>query len=161
MRFIISFGGAILNFAFFVTAAVIVYAAPSAADEIHGSVKDALERPLSGAELLLKAPNDNIVGKTVSDSEGNYEFLNVAPGSYAVWAEKSGFKKSSLAVTVGSGSSAPVVKGHSSYACEELYNIADAPCKSNSCQSRTRYNSNNKTFFDQYSTSFPVVLTDY
>ena len=51
--------GLLLAFALLIMATV-VKAAPGAADQIQGSIKDALGRPLSGASLILKAPDETI-----------------------------------------------------------------------------------------------------
>jgi outer membrane receptor protein involved in Fe transport len=80
--------------------AAVVYASPGATDEIHGTVKDALGRPLSGASMILKSTNATIIGKTQSDVDGYFEFKSVTPGIYAVMGEKLGFLASSAIVKV-------------------------------------------------------------
>ena len=109
MRSIINFACTILTLTFIIITSVVVCATLSIAGEISGSVRDALERPLSGAKLTLKKPDAAVVGSTLSDSDGNFTFMNIAPGDYAVWAEKAGFQKSSSAVTAVSGTSASVM----------------------------------------------------
>ena len=89
--------------ALFIIMAAVVYAAPGATDEIHGTIKDALGRPLSGASLVLKSPDETIIGRTQSDADGQFVFSSVAPGSYAVMAEKAGFQASTVKVTVEAG----------------------------------------------------------
>jgi outer membrane receptor protein involved in Fe transport len=81
----------------------VVYAAPVVTDVIQGTIKDALGRPLSGASLILKSPDDTIVGKTKSDADGHFVFSSVAPGTYAVLAENPGFQASTAIVTVEAG----------------------------------------------------------
>ncbi len=83
--------------------------APSMVNEIRGSVKDALERPLAGANLTLRTPDNKIVVKTRSDSDGNFVITKIAPGRYMLWAEKEGFNKSSTTVTVVSGTGGSVM----------------------------------------------------
>ena len=83
-----------------------VNAAPGATDEIQGTIKDALGRPLSGASLILKLPDETIIGKTKSDADGRFVFSSVKPGIYAVLAEKPGFEASTAIVTVEAGSMA-------------------------------------------------------
>ena len=78
-------------------------AAPGATDEIQGTIKDALGRPLSGASLILKSPDETIMGKTKSDADGHFVFSSVTPGAYAVLAEKPGFQASTAIVTVEAG----------------------------------------------------------
>jgi len=86
--------------------AAVVYAAPGAADEIRGTVKDALGRPLSGSSLTLKSPDETIIGQTKSDADGHFVFTNVSPGTYAVLADKPGFQESTAIVTVEAGTMA-------------------------------------------------------
>lgn len=88
----------------FLMMAAVVQAAPVATDEIQGTAKDALGRPLSGVTLTLKTPEENIVGKTQSDADGHFVFSGVTPGTYAVFGGKSGFQTSTAIVTVEAGS---------------------------------------------------------
>src|SRR5208283_292578 len=72
-------------------------------DEIHGTIKDALGRPLSGASLILKSPDETIMGQSKSDPNGHFVFSMVKPGIYAVLAEKPGFQASTAIVSVEAG----------------------------------------------------------
>ena len=83
--------------------AAVAYAAPGAVDEIQGTIKDALGRPLSGASLILKSPDETIMVRTKSDADGHFVFSSVKPGTYAVLAEKPGFQASTAIVTVEAG----------------------------------------------------------
>ncbi|MGA2192278.1 MAG: TonB-dependent receptor [Nitrospirota bacterium] len=94
--------GSALALALLIMAAV-VYAAPAAIDEIQGTIKDALGRPLPDASLVLKSPDETIMGKTKSDAGGHFVFTNVTPGTYSVLAEKTGFQASTAVVTVEAG----------------------------------------------------------
>jgi outer membrane receptor protein involved in Fe transport len=89
-----------LALAFFIITGAVVYAAPGGTDEIRGAIKDALGRPLSGASLVLKSPDETILGKAQSDAGGYFVFSDVTPGTYAVLAEKPGFETGSAVVTV-------------------------------------------------------------
>jgi outer membrane receptor protein involved in Fe transport len=84
--------------------AASLQAAPDATDQIQGTVKDALGRPLSGVSLTLKTPDETIVGKAASDAGGNFVFSGVEPGTYAVFGEKAGFQQSTAIVTKEAGS---------------------------------------------------------
>jgi outer membrane receptor protein involved in Fe transport len=86
--------------------ATAVKAAPGSADQIQGTIKDALGRPLSGASLVLKAPDETIIGQTKSDADGRFVFTSVTPGTYAIVAEKTGFQASTAIVTVEAGTAA-------------------------------------------------------
>jgi len=95
--------GSVLALALFMIMATVVYAAPGATDEIQGTIKDALGRPLSGASLILKSSDGAIISKTQSDADGNFVFSAVTPGTYAVFGEKPGFQASTTIVTVEAG----------------------------------------------------------
>ncbi|MGA8571821.1 MAG: TonB-dependent receptor [Desulfobaccales bacterium] len=106
MRFVKVLTGSALAFASFLIMAAVVYAAPLANDQIEGTIKDALGRPLAGASLVLKAPDETIKGRTTSDDNGNFVFSNVKPGIYAVLGEKSGFQAGTAIVTLKAGTTA-------------------------------------------------------
>ncbi len=95
--------GSALALALFIIMAAVAYAATGATDEIHGTVKDALGRPLSEASLILKSPDETIIGRTQSDADGQFVFSSVTPGNYAVMAEKTGFQTGTAKVTVEAG----------------------------------------------------------
>ena len=103
MRSIKVLTGSALTLALFIIMAAVAYAAQGAANEIQGTIKDALGRPLSGASLILKAPDETVRGRTKSDANGHFVFSNVKPGAYAVLAEKSGFQTGSAIVTLEAG----------------------------------------------------------
>ncbi|MFZ1035863.1 MAG: TonB-dependent receptor [Smithella sp.] len=103
MRSIKFFTGSALALVLFIIMAAVVYAAPGATDEIQGIIKDALGRPLAGASLKLKSSNETILAKTQSDVDGHFIFPSVTPGTYAVLAEKTGFKASTAVVKVEAG----------------------------------------------------------
>jgi outer membrane receptor protein involved in Fe transport len=88
------------------TMTVAVQAAPATTDEIEGTVKDALGRPLPGVSLTLKTPDEKTVDKAESDARGNFVFSGVAPGNYAVFGEKAGFQESTAVVTKEAGAMA-------------------------------------------------------
>src|SRR5258708_5570829 len=58
---------------------------------IEGVAKDALERPLSGVQLKLQAPDGRVVAQTTTDASGRYGFAGIAPGVYSVIGERKGF----------------------------------------------------------------------
>ncbi len=103
MRSIKVLAGTAFALVLYILMAGMVYADPGATDKIQGMIKDALGRPLSGASLTLKAPDETVMGKAQSDAGGNFEFSNVTPGTYAVLAEKPGFQASTAIVTVEAG----------------------------------------------------------
>ena len=58
---------------------------------ITGTVKDALNRPLPDVQLKLQTGDGRILGRTRSSLSGTFEFRNVPAGTYAIQAKKSGF----------------------------------------------------------------------
>jgi outer membrane receptor protein involved in Fe transport len=93
----------VLALTLFIMMTAVVYAAPGATDEIQGTIKDALGRPLPGASLVLKSSDETVMGKTQSDADGHFVFSNVTPGVYAILAEKTGFQASTAIATVEAG----------------------------------------------------------
>jgi outer membrane receptor protein involved in Fe transport len=70
--------------------------------KVTGTVKDALNRPLAGVQLLLQAENGQILARTRSGQNGAFEFRHVPNGTYAIMANKNGFKEGASIVTVNS-----------------------------------------------------------
>ena len=64
-------------------------------------IKDALGRPLANVALELCAGDGRLIGRTQSDSRGQFSFANVTAGVYAVLAHRTGFKSISMAVKIG------------------------------------------------------------
>jgi outer membrane receptor protein involved in Fe transport len=74
---------------------------PVPAGTISGIAKDALGRPLGGAQLRLETADGQVAGKTTTDELGRFTFTSVAAGTYAIVAEKGGFETATGIVTVG------------------------------------------------------------
>jgi outer membrane receptor protein involved in Fe transport len=80
-----------------------------AADPGHrvtGTVKDALNRPLAGVQLLLQAPDGQIVARARSKQNGAFVFRNVPNGTYAILANRTGFNTGTSIVVVNSNETA-------------------------------------------------------
>jgi outer membrane receptor protein involved in Fe transport len=67
---------------------------------VTGTVKDALGRPLSGAQVRLEASDGKVVGQATADEQGAFSFSNVGPGSYVVVGEKEGFETATSVVSI-------------------------------------------------------------
>src|SRR6478735_9780881 len=70
---------------------------------VLGAVHDTSGAIVPGATVTLKTVATGITATTVTDGEGNYQFLNVRIGSYTVRAELQGFsvaEADNIAVTV-------------------------------------------------------------
>ena len=79
----------------------LVKVAAQATGTVAGVAKDALGRPLPGVQLRLEATDGRVVGRTMGDDQGRFTFTGVAPGTYAVVGERSGFDAATSIVTVG------------------------------------------------------------
>ena len=55
-------------------------------------VTDALGRPLMETALRLQRSDGSEVAKTTSDRQGRFTFSGIAPGTYAVTADKADFQ---------------------------------------------------------------------
>src|ERR1700686_2531116 len=71
--------------------ATAVLASPTGS--IVGTVKDASGASVSGAQLMLTSLATNSKMEGVSDSNGNFQFLQLAPAEYSLVVELTGFKK--------------------------------------------------------------------
>ena len=79
-----------------------------ASQRVTGTVKDALGRPLSEANVVLQAADGHEVVRTRSHSAGQFEFNGITPGTYAVVVQKTGFNTATAIVTVTSNGAKPV-----------------------------------------------------
>lgn len=84
----------------------LAQAGPARLGEVSGSVKDALGRPIAGAAIALRARSGAIAARSTSDAQGAFSFQGVAPGTYAVVAEKAQFQTGTAIVTVSAGAAA-------------------------------------------------------
>jgi hypothetical protein len=85
-------------------AAVAPGAAQFESASVLGTVRDASRSVVPGATVVLTSLDTGIVVSTVSDSEANYQFLNVKLGNYEATASLAGFQTSRVSrftVTVG------------------------------------------------------------
>ena len=87
--------------------AVGVFGAPAHAQsetaEVLGTVHDASGATVADATVTLTNTGTGIAGKTTTNSDGDYDFLNVAVGQYEVAVEHSGFSKVTTDVRVEVG----------------------------------------------------------
>jgi outer membrane receptor protein involved in Fe transport len=75
---------------------------------VRGIVHDAKHRPVSGAEVLLKAENSDYMQTTHTNDDGDFHFDSVPLGEYKVTVAKTGFTQQEQRITVLSGA-APVL----------------------------------------------------
>lgn len=71
---------------------------------LSGQVTDSAGAAVPGANIVLKSENGDVVAQTTADGGGQYSFDGVAPGTYRVETQRSGFKKNELVgLIVGPG----------------------------------------------------------
>jgi hypothetical protein len=75
----------------------------AAAEQLAGKVADPHGVPVAGARVSLTNAAGSLVGKAVSDAQGNFAFANIAAGAYQVTAELEGFVTITLDLTLGAG----------------------------------------------------------
>jgi len=68
--------------------------------EVLGTVRDPSRSVVARATVTLSSQETGISAKTETDSNGNYDFLNVKVGRYTVTVEHAGFAKSTAEVAV-------------------------------------------------------------
>lgn len=83
-------------------------AAKKSGKSVTGRATDALGRPMEGVRVILQTNDGQILGHSVTDKGGHFTFSNVAPGMYAVVANKADFKTALALVTVTATGAKPV-----------------------------------------------------
>ena len=58
---------------------------------LNGSVRDGSGAVVAGTSLTLHSVDTNVERRTLSNSVGDYVFVNIPPGTYTIGAEKPGF----------------------------------------------------------------------
>jgi hypothetical protein len=85
-------------------ALVVLFSAACAFAQFSGSVQGAVQDPsgagIAKATVRLVSVATNIAQATNSDEAGNFHFLSLAPGSYKITVEASGFAKSEVDITL-------------------------------------------------------------
>ena len=74
---------------------------------VLGTVHDSSGAVVPGATVTLRNVSTGITATTVSDADGNYQFLNVRIGTYTVRAELQGFSVAEAENVAGHGQRAP------------------------------------------------------
>jgi outer membrane receptor protein involved in Fe transport len=68
---------------------------------VVGKINDALGRPLTNVNVELRAGDGRVIARATSDPHGRFSFTNLPAGTYAVFAQRKGFKPSTKIVTIG------------------------------------------------------------
>src|SRR5579871_5701020 len=92
-------------FAVFAAVVIATWMAIAAAQtegrQLTGVINDALGRPIAQARVLLRTAEGKTIAQTQTGDDGRFSFATVAPGTYAVVAEKQSFQQGTAIVTVG------------------------------------------------------------
>ena len=85
-------------------AAVLILAIASGWAQFSGSIQGTVQDPagavVPNAKVQLKNMATSVVATSTSDAEGNYRFVSLAPGSYQLTADASGFNTTAVAFTL-------------------------------------------------------------
>lgn len=76
-----------------------------AAPGISGRVADENGRPVVGARIELRSTQRRVV----SDDEGRFEFRNVEPGKYSLFAQRIGYQSKTVDIAVTSSGASPTI----------------------------------------------------
>jgi outer membrane receptor protein involved in Fe transport len=87
---------------FFTKVCVASDVSGAAAGSLSGAIKDALARPLAGAEVRLEV-GGRVIARTRSDAAGAFHIKTIAPGIYSFSVTKQGFKRTLEVITVSPG----------------------------------------------------------
>jgi hypothetical protein len=71
---------------------------------ILGTVRDSAQASVAGAAVTLQSTGTGVTARQETDTNGDFQFVNIRPGNYTLKVEKSGFSSASAAaftVTVG------------------------------------------------------------
>lgn len=88
---------------------------------IQGVVQDPSGALVAKAEVTLLNEATQVTATTISDENGNYRFVSLAPGTYTVIAQSPGFAKSTVEVRLETDQNRNVPDAANS--------ISDAPSK--------------------------------
>lgn len=83
---------AVAAFIIFVACGGLLVQAQVESGKIVGTIKDASGALVSGASVTVTETETNAVRKTLTDSQGEFVATELRPGTYAVMAEREGFK---------------------------------------------------------------------
>jgi len=85
-------------------ALLVLFCAASAFAQFSSSVQGAVQDPsgasIAKATVRLVSVSTNVTQATTSDEAGNFRFISLAPGSYKITVEASGFAKSEVDITL-------------------------------------------------------------
>ena len=104
---------------------------------IQGLVRDTLGRPITLAQVTLQSASGEVVAHAASDAQGRFNFPGIAPGTYAVLTEKSGFAAGSAIVTLSAGVASTTITLAASQAQEIVINATRLEKARNSLSPKT------------------------
>ena len=67
---------------------------------IQGTIQDPAGAVVPNAKVQLKNTETSVVATTTSDAEGNYRFVSLAPGSYQITIDATGFTTTNVSFTL-------------------------------------------------------------
>jgi outer membrane receptor protein involved in Fe transport len=106
--FVLAVGLGVMLMGGIVSTAIAAETPKAASQDLTGTVNDALGRPIPAATVTLQNAQGKAESKTISDDQGHFIFAGIAPGVYAVVAEKNEFKQATAIITVTKSGARPV-----------------------------------------------------
>ena len=104
---------------------------------IQGLVRDTLGRPIKLANVTLQSASGEVVAHASSDAQGRFNFSGIAPGTYAVLSDKTGFEAGSSIVTLSAGIANTTITLAASQAQEIVINATRLEKARNSLSPKT------------------------
>jgi Carboxypeptidase regulatory-like domain len=95
-------------------------------ETISGVVQDPSGAAIVGAELALDRADGSVVGHTVTNGTGAFQFKGVAPGSYQVDAKQPGFRETKVAAISAESTHPPIRIIMPVAAVEEQITVGDS-----------------------------------
>jgi len=83
--------------------------AANAVFKVIGRASDSLGRPLAGVRLTIQTITGKPVGERVTGQNGRFEFSQLIAGSYSLIADKGGFRRTMISISVPDSSNAASV----------------------------------------------------
>src|ERR1700686_2960998 len=131
---------------------------PSARFSLSGVVQDQAGATISGARAELSAPNTTGPQSTTTDQSGRFEFKRIATGKYQLHVSDQGFESTTLEVTVGSQSPAPLQVVMAIASLRQETTVTSEPAK---ISTEASDNKDTVTLSEQSLSNLPVFDQDY
>jgi hypothetical protein len=131
---------------------------PSARFSILGVVQDQAGATIAGARVELGAASTRGAQSTITDQSGRFEFKRIASGTYRLQVSYQGFESTTLDVTLGSQSPAPLQVVMAIASLRQETTITSEPAK---ISTEASDNKDTVALSEQSLSNLPVFDQDY